>query len=193
VVGPGSACRGRLRGRQSAALGLFLALVASGCAGPAGSPVAPSPAGSSDASSPPASSDAGPAGSPRFQPQPTGFTGGTATALVTLSGGSIAYAGGSCEHGPGDAWLAVNIGDPNGTEYFGLIAGRSPYGSTDVRTAAGGGTLTGDAVLVTYRHAGATHVLDHDSASVDLATDVAGGTFSGHLADGSSVTGTFAC
>jgi hypothetical protein len=121
------------------------------------------------------------------------FAGGTATATVTLPGGALTYAGGSCEHGPADAWVAVNIGQPNGAEYFGLIAGRSPYSPTDVRTAAGGGTLKGDAVLVTYRHAGSPIVLDHDSASVFLIVDASGGTFSGHLADGTNVSGKFAC
>jgi len=112
---------------------------------------------------------------------------------VTLPAGALTYAGGSCEHGPGDAWVAVNIGAPNGAEYFGLIAGRSPYTPTDARTAAGGGTLEGDAVVVTYRHAGSPFVLDHDSATVVLTVDVSGGTFSGHLADGTSVSGAFAC
>ena len=99
----------------------------------------------------------------------------------------------SCEHGPGDAWVALNIGQPNGAEYFGLIAGRSPYGASDLQTAAGGGTLKGDGVLITYRHAGTTHVLDHDTASVFLYVDDSGGTFTGHLADGTSVSGTFRC
>lgn len=112
---------------------------------------------------------------------------------MSLPGGQITYAGGSCEHGPGDAWVDVNIGQPNGAEYFGLIAGRSPYSPTDVRTAAGGGTLKGDDVLVTYRHAGAPFVLDHDSATVILVLDVSGGTFTGHLADGTNVSGTFGC
>ncbi len=89
--------------------------------------------------------------------------------------------------------MAVNIGQPNGPEYFGLTAGRSPYGASDVRTATGGGTLKGDAVLITYRHTGTSFVLDHDSASVFLFVDTSGGTFTGHLADGTNVSGTFRC
>jgi hypothetical protein len=148
----------------------------------------------------PGASNAGPAAtpaasgsSPAASAGQADFTGGTATATVTLPGGALTYAGGSCEHGPADAWVAVNIGQPNGAEYFGLVAGRSPYSPTDVRTATGGGTLKGDAVLVTYRHAGSPFVLDHDSASVFLIVDASGGTFSGHLADGTNVSGTFAC
>ena len=153
-----------------------------------------SPAAAPTAS--PAASEASPAAStasPAASTAEADFTGGTATATVTLPGGALTYAGGSCEHGPADAWVAVNIGQPNGAEYFGLIAGRSPYSPTDVRTAAGGGTLKGDAVLVTYRHAGSPIVLDHDSASVFLVVDASGGTFSGHLADGTNVSGKFAC
>jgi hypothetical protein len=172
--------------RSVAILGLLFGLLASACGGPAATPATP-PAASS-----PGAPDTATA-TPAASPSDAGFTGGTATATLALPGGALTYAGGSCEHGPYDAWVAVNIGQPNGPEYFGLIAGRSPYGPTDVRTAAGGGTLKGDAVLVTYRHAGSPFVLDHDSASVFLIIDVSGGTFSGHLADGTSVSGTFAC
>jgi hypothetical protein len=126
-------------------------------------------------------------------PSAASFTGGTARATVTLPAGALTYAGGSCEHGPGDAWVAVNVGAPSGAEYFGLIAGRSPYSPAAAGTATGGGTLKGDSVVVTYRHASVTFVLDHDTVSVVLMVDVSGGTFSGHLADGTSVSGTFAC
>jgi hypothetical protein len=189
---------------------LVVGLVVAACGGPAGtggvggsSAPSSSPATAASAS-PPATSDASPGATPVAAAASSGatpvasapegdFTGGTATATLTLPGGAVAFGGGSCEHGPGDAWVAVNIGQPNGAEYFGLIAGRSPYGSSDVRTAAGGGTLKGDAVLITYRDAGAPVVLDHDSASVFLFVDVSGGTFSGHLADGANVSGTFRC
>ena len=117
---------------------------------------APSPAPSASASSPGAS-DASPGPSPSPSAPLGDFTGGTAKATLALPAGAVAYAGGTCEDGPGNAWVAVNIGQPNGAEYFGLIAGRSPYGASDLQTAAGGGTFKGDAVLVTYRHAGKTY------------------------------------
>jgi len=174
-------------GRSVAILGLLVGLVASACGGPTGTPATPTVAPSDGASG------VGAVATPAASPSDAGFTGGTATATVTLPAGAVAYAGGSCEHGPGDAWVAVNIGAPNGAEYFGLIAGRSPYSPAGAGTAAGGGTLKGDAVVVTYRHAGVTFVLEHDTATVVLIVDVSGGTFSGHLADGTSVSGTFAC
>ena len=198
------------RRHRAALLALVVGLIVVACSGPAatGGPtdsIAPSGSSAATASaSLPATSDASPGTSPaasnasaKADPSASAaqgdFTGGTATATIALPGGAVAYGGGSCEHGPGDAWVAVNIGQPNGAEYFGLIAGRSPYGSSDVRTATGGGTLKGDAVLITYRHAGSPFVLDHDSASVFLFVDTSGGTFTGHLADGTNVSGTFRC
>ncbi len=160
------------------------------------SPVASAPSGSPAASvsvASPAPSDASPGATPSASAAQGDFTGGTATASLTLPSGAVGYAGGTCEHGPGNDWVAVNIGQPNGPEYFGLTAGRTPYGASDVQTASGGGTLKGEAVLITYRHAGAPFVLDHDSASVFLFVDTSGGTFTGHLADGTIVSGTFRC
>jgi len=216
----GRARRARhLDGRRhgAALVALLVGLVVASCSGPAAtggatdsiapsgsptasatvaSPVASAPSGSPAASASvgsPAASDASPGATPSASAAQGDFTGGTATASLTLPGGTVGYAGGSCEHGPGNDWVAVNIGQPNGPEYFGLTAGRSPYGASDVRTASGGGTLKGDAVLITYRHAGAPFVLDHDSASVFLFVDTSGGTFTGHLADGTNVSGTFRC
>lgn len=154
---------------------------------PSGSPAAPASVSSPNAS------DASPGATPSASAAQGDFTGGTAIASLTLPSGTVGYAGGSCEQGPSNDWVAVNIGQPNGAEYFGLIAGRSPYGASDVRTATGGGTLKGDAVLITYRHLDAPFVLDHDSASVFLFVDTSGGTFTGHLADGTNVSGTFRC
>ena len=194
--------RPRRPARSVALVGLLVGLLVTACASPPGTPgpaALASPAGVASPAAlaspvgPTAGSGASPAGSPSPSASDPGFTGGSAAATVTLPTGALAFAGGSCEHGIGDAWLAVNIGQPDGAEYFGLIAGRSPYSPTDVQTATGGGTLKGDAVVVTYRHAGTVFVLDHDSAIVTVAQDVSSGTFAGHLADGTIVSGSFSC
>jgi hypothetical protein len=92
-----------------------------------------------------------------------------------------------------DAWFALNIGFPNGDEYFGLVVGRSPYTPGATRVAAGGGTFGGEDGSVIWRHAGAGVLLPGVGLVVELAKNMALGSFSGRLADGSQVRGTFSC
>jgi hypothetical protein len=135
----------------------------------------------------------GAAASPTPPPIPeASFTGGTAGARLTLPQ-KVAWDGGYCERGTDDAWLAMNIGSPNGAEYFGLVVGQSPYTPGATRTASGGGTFGGDDAAVTWRHAGTATRLAHDGLTVVVAADLARGTFSGHLADGTEVSGGFSC
>jgi len=139
-----------------------------------------------------ATPSAGPA-SPTPAPIPeTSFTGGTGSARLTLPAGT-AWDGGHCERGTDDAWLALNIGLPNGPDYFGLVVGRSPYTPAATRVAARGGTFGGDDAVITWRHAGAAGRIDRAGLVVELARDLAVGSFSGRLADGTEVRGTFSC
>ncbi len=120
------------------------------------------------------------------------FTGGPARASVA-SPAAAAWTGGWCTRGAADAWLAVNIGDPNSAEYFGLVVGRDPHGAPDAGPAAGGGTFKGDAATVTWRHGGTRALVTTASVSVTIASDLSSGDFSGRLADGSAVEGRFSC
>lgn len=104
-----------------------------------------------------------------------------------------AWEGGHCARGAADAWLALNIGFPNGDEYFGLIVGRSPYTPAATRVAARGGTFGGDDTVITWRHAGATANMDRGGLVVELAKDLSLGSFTGRLADGTEIRGTFSC
>jgi hypothetical protein len=134
----------------------------------------------------------GPA-SPTPAPLPeTSFTGGTGSARLTLPA-RAAWDGGYCARGTDDAWLALNIGLPNGTEYFGLVVGRSPYTPAASRVAAKGGTFGGDDAVVTWRHGGAAAKMDRGGLVVELARNLSGGSFNGRLADGTEVRGTFSC
>ena len=101
--------------------------------------------------------------------------------------------GGYCERGTSDAWLALNIGFPNGDEYFGIVLGRSPYTPEATRVAAKGGTFGGDDSVITWRHAGVAAVMDRGGLIVELAKDLSLGSFTGKLADGTEVRGTFSC
>lgn len=134
----------------------------------------------------------GPA-SPTPAPIPeSSFTGGTGSARLTLPA-RAAWDGGHCARGTDDAWLALNIGFPNGDEYFGLVVGRSPYTPSATRVAARGGTFGGDDVVITWRHAGVAARMDRGGLLVEVATDLSLGSFRGRLADGTEVRGTFSC
>ena len=124
-------------------------------------------------------------------PEPS-FTGGTGSARLTLPA-MQAWDGGHCARGTDDAWLALNIGLPNGDEYFGLVIGRSPYTPSATRVAARGGTFGGDDAVITWRHAGAAARIDRGGLVVELARDLSLGSFTGRLADGTQVRGTFSC
>jgi len=120
------------------------------------------------------------------------FTGGTASAHLALPT-TTAWDGGWCERGPDDAWLAVSIGSPNGPEYFGLVVGRSAYTPQATRAAAGGGRFGAEEAVVTWRHAEAAANLAGSDLVVEVATDLASGTFTGRRVDGTPVQGTFSC
>jgi hypothetical protein len=122
----------------------------------------------------------------------TSFTGGPASARLDEPE-PVTWDGGSCERGADDAWLALNIGYPNGEEYFGLVIGQSPYTPAATRGAAGGGTFGGDDVVITWRHGGAGFNVARGGLVLELAKDLSLGTFQGRLEDGTPVRGTFSC
>lgn len=120
------------------------------------------------------------------------FTGGPASARLDEPQ-LMAWEGGTCERGADDAWLALNIGFPNGTEYFGLVIGQSPYTPAATRGAAGGGTFGGDDVVITWRHEGTGYNIARGGLVLELARDLSLGSFRGRLEDGTPVRGTFSC
>jgi hypothetical protein len=124
-------------------------------------------------------------------PEPS-FTGGSGSARLTLPA-QATWDGGYCTRATDDAWLALNIGFPNGDDYFGLVVGRSPYTPSATRVAARGGTFGGDDAAITWRRAGVAARMDRSGLVVELARNLAVGSFSGRLADGTKVRGTFSC
>jgi hypothetical protein len=105
----------------------------------------------------------------------------------------IPFAGGWCERPSGAAWLAVDIGDPNGAEYFGLLVGRHPYGGSDASPVASGGTFSEGSIVVSWRHGGTGASLERGTVTVELGEGARDGTFTGRLPDGTEVTGDFGC
>ncbi len=137
--------------------------------------------------------------SPSPQPSPTpppipepSFTGGTASARLSLPG-RVTWDGGWCERGTDDAWLAVNIGFPNGAEYFGLVVGQSAYTPDATRPALGGGSFGGNDAVITWRHEGTAVNVVRGGLVVEVAKDLSLGSFNGRLADGTQVAGSFSC
>ena len=131
--------------------------------------------------------------SPAMSPVPeASFTGGPASARLDAPV-KTSWEGGWCERGPDDAWLALNIGFPNGTDYFGLVVGQSPYTPLATRGAAGGGTFVGADATITWRMAGGARNVVPAGLVLEMAKDLSLGTFSGRLADGTEVRGTFDC
>ena len=129
------------------------------------------------------------------------FKDGPANAHVTAGDQTIDYKGGTCEKGPGDKYLALNIGEVNGSgDYFGLLAGQHPSAGASAHSAQGGGNFAGqDETLVTFRHASRSYLLRFSETKVTLAPDLASGAFTSVLttADASggttAVSGTFTC
>jgi len=151
---------------------VVIAIVVAGCGGLGPTPVEESP-------------------SPVPIPEAS-FTGGQAGARLDTPT-AVRFDGGWCSRGPGDAWLALNVGFPNGEEYFGLVVGQSPFVADATRSAAGGGTFGGADVVVTWRHAGVPASLVPTGLVLEMARDLSLGTFHGALADGTAVRGTFSC
>ncbi len=176
----GAVVDGVVDGALRVVLVVVVALAVAGCS----SSVTPDPE---------ASPTRAPHASPTAAPIPeASFTGGTASARLAQPD-RVAWDGGQCERGTDDAWLAINIGYPNGAEYFGLVVGRSPYTPDATRAAKGGGTFGGDDAAVTWRHAGTAVNLARSGLTIVVAKDLSLGSFSGRLADGTEVRGSFSC
>ena len=145
------------------------------------------------AASPAASATSG--ATPRANPSVVrSFTGGTATARVTVAGRTYSYSGGDCTIGAGDEYVAVNIGEVGGGEYFGVLAGRSPAADADTRSTQGGGEFSGDDVLVTFVADGNGFLLRSAETKLMLAPDLRSGTFTSIEANaGAEVRGEFGC
>ncbi|MCJ7509323.1 MAG: hypothetical protein MUP14_00310 [Dehalococcoidia bacterium] len=119
---------------------------------------------------------------------------GSATASVTVGDQSLTFKNGRCDTGPDDVWLAVNIGQPGGDEYFGLVVG-TPTGEEGVGSAKGGGVFTGkEIVAVTGTSGGISFsMMGSEGNKVTVDADLKGGEFVGTTIEGEAVSGSFKC
>jgi hypothetical protein len=131
---------------------------------------------------------------------PGGFVGGGADASVKIGDKAWEYKDGICEKGGNDRYLSVNIGNPAGDEYFGLVVGQYPGVDGTPKAATGGGEFTGQSqTVVTFRHETKLYLVKFDSTKVTLPPGLASGAFTSELTapdDGGTavaVSGTFVC
>ena len=123
---------------------------------------------------------------------------GSATATVTVGDQSFTFENGRCDKGPDDAWLAVNIGQAGGGEYFGLLVGANPSAPQGARPVTGGGVFTDGEIALTVEQGGSSFLMGGTSAAaagnrVTLAADLKSGEFSGATLQGEPISGSFTC
>jgi hypothetical protein len=119
---------------------------------------------------------------------------GSATASVTVGGQSFTFKNGRCDKGPDDAWLAVNIGQAGGDEYFGLLVG-NPAGEEGLKSAKGGGVFTGKEIAAVAGTSGGTSfgMIGGEGNKVTLDADLKAGEFVGTTIEGEAISGSFKC
>jgi len=126
-------------------------------------------------------------------PLPATFP-GPATATVIAGDQSFTFTNGSCDKGPDDGWLIVNIGQVGAADYFGLAVG-NPSGEEDTRSAKGGGEFTGKAIVAVSAIFGGTTFTMRGAAGnkVTLDADLNAGEFVGTTIKGVQISGSFKC
>jgi len=119
---------------------------------------------------------------------------GPATASVIVGDQSFTFTNGSCDKGPDDGWLLVNIGQVGVIEYFGLAVG-NPGNEEGIRSAKGGGAFTGKAIVaVSASFGGMTFTMRGTGDNqVTLDADLEAGEFVGTTTDGVQISGSFEC
>jgi hypothetical protein len=125
---------------------------------------------------------------------PTGANfSGSATATVVVGDQTFAFKDGRCDKASDEAWLAINIGQPTGSDYFGLLVGAHPGAGPDVKHAEGGGEFT-EGILVTANQGGSTFTMaPAEGNTITLEADLGSGEFGGTTIEGEPISGSFEC
>jgi len=130
---------------------------------------------------------------------PTGpsFSGG-ATATVKVGDQTFTFEDGKCDIAPDETWLAVNIGQPGGGEYFGLLVGTNEAAPAGARPISGGGVFTDGEVALTIEQRGSSFLMGGIGAAAEankmiLPADLSSGEFEGTTLDGQPISGSFQC
>ena len=123
---------------------------------------------------------------------------GSATASVTVGSQTFTFTNGKCDIAPDNTWLAVNIGQAGGGEYFGLLVGANPSAPGGARPVSGGGVFTDGEIALTVEQSDSTFLMGGTSAAaagnkVTLAADLKSGEFEGATLQGDPISGSFQC
>jgi hypothetical protein len=123
---------------------------------------------------------------------------GSATATVKVGDQTFTFEDGKCDIAPDETWLAVNIGQPGGDEYFGLLVGANEAAAAGARPVSGGGVFTDGEVALTVEQGGSTFLMGGIGAAaeankVTLPADLNSGEFEGTTLDGQPISGSFQC
>jgi hypothetical protein len=136
------------------------------------------------------------------QPRETATPGqtfsGAATASVTVGDQTFTFTNGTCDIAPDDTWLAVNIGEAGGAEYFRLLVGANPSAPGGARPVTGGGVFTDGEITLTVEQGGSSFHMGGISAAaegdkVTFAADLRSGDFEGVTLGGEPISGSFNC
>jgi hypothetical protein len=124
---------------------------------------------------------------------PTGLTlSASATATMVIGDETLAFEDGKCDRGTDDSWLAVNIGQVGGTDYFGMAVGAHST-AQDARPAKGGGEFT-DGILLVATQAGSTFTMtEGEGNKITVDAELQAGDFVGTTIDGQPISGSFRC
>ena len=163
-------------------------------------PAKPTPTTGAQATAPPTAppTEATPTPAAESTPATSGFS-GSATATVTVGGQTLTFANGRCDIAPDNTWLAVNIGQPDSAEYFGLLVGANPSAAGGARPVSGGGVFTDGEVALTVQQGYSSFMMGGTSAAaaankVTLAADLKSGEFEGvTLLEQEPISGSFRC
>jgi hypothetical protein len=123
---------------------------------------------------------------------------GSATASVIVGDQSFTFTNGKCDIAPDSTWLAVNIGQAGGGEYFGLLVGANPSAPGGARPVSGGGVFTDGEIALTVEQGGSSFLMGGISTAaagdkVTLSADLKSGQFEGVTLEGLSISGSFKC
>ena len=120
---------------------------------------------------------------------------GCATATVKVGEKTFTFKDGRCDTADDEAWLAVNIGQPGGDDYFGLVVGADPAAPEGARPVRGGGVFADGEIILSGTQGGSSFTMaGSEGDKVTVAADLKSGEFEGTtIIHKQPISGSFKC